>query len=157
MNKLAQKILFVLLSTYAGQLFASVDMTCFYTAANYSGVNSDVLVAIAKVESGFNENAVHKNRDGTVDIGIMQINSIHLHLLAEAGINKNDLFNPCLNIHVGAQILKKCIEKYGNTWRAVAAYNPGDPTYPHKVFRAMSSIKKRLSFQKESVSLAIKG
>lgn len=136
---------------------ASVDMSCFDKAANDSGVPKDILVAIAKVESGFDGNAIHKNRNGSVDIGVMQINSIYLPLLAEAGISKDDLFIPCVNIHVGARIFKKCMEKHGNTWRAVAEYNPGDQTYPHKVFRALSSINKWGIRSDSPVKLAIKG
>lgn len=55
----------------------------------------------------------------------MQINSTHLPMLIHAGFAKNDLFDPCTNIYVGAYILHGCILRHGNTWRAVGAYNAG--------------------------------
>ena len=65
------------------------------------------------------------NSDGTEDVGLMQINSIHFPLLETAGVSRRDLFNACVNIHVGALILMDCIRIHGNTWKAVGAYNVG--------------------------------
>jgi soluble lytic murein transglycosylase-like protein len=99
---------------------------CFDDAAKKTGVNRDILVAIAMQESSVSSTAVHKNKNGSEDIGVMQINTdVWLNFIAEAGVSRNDLFKPCVNIHVGALILKDCIRVFGNTWKAVGAYNVG--------------------------------
>jgi soluble lytic murein transglycosylase-like protein len=129
--KLFITLIFTLFSTSS---FAGINNKyCFDDAAQKSGVNKDLLVAIAMVESGFNSRAINQNKNGTKDIGVMQINSIHFPLLQDANINQKDLFNACVNIHVGALILKKCIEKYGGTWNAIGAYNAGGSKTPNAI------------------------
>lgn len=93
-----------------------------------------MIYSIAKVESGGNPMAINKNRNGTYDIGIMQINTVHLPTLAKYGISKNDLWNPETNIHVGAWVLAGCIKKHGYSTKALDCYN-GDKTgrYSQKV------------------------
>lgn len=106
-------------------VYAKWDGYCFEDASARSGINKDLLVAIASTESNIDPGVVNKNRDGTEDIGVMQINSRHLPMLRTAGIKRDDLFKPCINIHVGAFILRDCIQSNGDTWRAVGAYNAG--------------------------------
>lgn len=49
-------------------------------------------VAIAKCESGLNPNAINnRNKNGTTDGGLMQINSIHDKYLDELGLDKFDV------------------------------------------------------------------
>ena len=70
--------------------------------------------------------AINRNRDGSHDIGLMQINSMHLPDLARQGITRQRLLDePCLSIDVGASILSGFIRRHGCTWRAVGAYNAG--------------------------------
>ncbi|MDD5708636.1 MAG: lytic transglycosylase domain-containing protein, partial [Kiritimatiellae bacterium] len=83
--------------------------------------------AIAKAESDMNPRAIHRNTDGTDDIGIMQINSRWLPTLSQFGIGRRELETACTNVHVGAWVLAKNIALYGHTWRAVGAYNARTP------------------------------
>lgn len=39
--------------------------------------NPEIMIAVFKAESGLNPMAFHKNTNGTVDLGIAQINSVH--------------------------------------------------------------------------------
>lgn len=97
---------------------------CFAYVGAYYHVNPLLLRAIAAQESGFNPNSIGKNANGSYDIGVMQINSSWLPRLARAGISASRLISdPCLNIAVGALILKKNIDSYGMSWTAVGAYN----------------------------------
>lgn len=97
---------------------------CFTSASSHFGVDKRVLVAIAKTESSLNPNAIGpKNKNGTYDLGMMQINSGWLPTLARYGITSKDLMGACTNIHVGAWILAKNIGTHGATWKAVGAYN----------------------------------
>ena len=85
-----------------------------------------LLYAIASAESSLDARAINRNRDGSHDIGLMQINSMHLPDLARQGITRQRLLDePCLSIDVGASILSGFIRRHGRTWRAVGAYNAG--------------------------------
>lgn len=82
-----------------------------------------LLLAIAKHESGLNKNAVNKNKNGSIDYGLMQINSCHLPKLKSMGYDKNNLFNPEINIKFGSIILKRCINLVGFNYKALNCYN----------------------------------
>jgi len=111
----------------ASQDVRSLIEACIYTEAQRRAIPPELLLAIAKVESGLNWRAVNVNRDGSYDIGVMQINSRHLPRLARFGITREMLWHPCVNVTVGAWILHEFIAIYGMNWTAVAAYNTGNP------------------------------
>ena len=96
---------------------------CWQEAGSRYQVDPALLYAIARTESALNPAASHRNRDGSIDIGLMQINSAWLPDLAKYGISARDLWEPCTNIHVGAWVLAQKIKKLGMTWDAVGAYN----------------------------------
>jgi lysozyme-related protein Hpa2 len=102
---------------------AAAATDCFLAAAAYQHVDPLLLRAIAWQESHANVTAVHRNRNGSVDYGIMQINSIHLPTLSRYGIDRNLLMDPCVNVYIAAWILHGMILRYGNTWEAVGAYH----------------------------------
>jgi soluble lytic murein transglycosylase-like protein len=112
---------------------------CWNEAAARYRVSSELLYAIARTESALDPQAVGRNRNGTRDIGLMQINSAWLPTLATHGIAERDLFDPCTSIHVGAWILAGNVQRLGYTWEAVGAYNAASPalrrTYVEKVRR----------------------
>lgn len=119
---------------------------CFDSAAGRFMVDSSLLRAIAYTESRMNPKAIGPaNRNGTYDIGLMQINSMHLNRLAKIGIEKNDLLDACVSIHVGALILAENISRYGYTWNAVGAYNARSIdkriVYVNKVKSALSKFQ----------------
>lgn len=106
----------------------SANAFCFEEAAVRYGVSADLLKAIARVESSMNPAAVndrHFSATGSVDIGLMQINSRHLDAgLRTTGITKKDLLSdPCLNTMVGAWILADHLRRHGQDWNGVGSYN----------------------------------
>lgn len=107
--------------------FAASDSSafCFAEAAKRYQVDMNLLMAIAKVESNFTPNAVNTNKNGSVDLGLMQINSQHFKSLEQFNITEKSIMEPCVNVHVGAWILARTIKEHGATWRAVGAYNAG--------------------------------
>lgn len=109
---------------------------CVTSAAGYHQVNPWVLRAIIKVESNFNPAAVNKNRNGTVDVGIAQINSMHFKELAKYGVAPSDLMDACTSSYIAAWHLRKQITRYGNTWFAVGAYHSATPCYNQR-YRAL--------------------
>ncbi len=119
----------VLLGIFQAEL---VSADCFDTAAKRHYVSADLLRAIACVESNFNPKAVNYNRDGSADYGIMQINSRWLDELSVFGIERDHLWDPCTNIHVGAWVLAQKIQAAGYNWRAIGAYNAGLKQTPQR-------------------------
>ena len=77
----------------------------FEEAGEYYRIDPKILYSIAKIESKLNPNAINRNTNGTVDIGIMQINSVHMKELNKRGFRREHLFNPKINIFAGAWIL----------------------------------------------------
>ena len=85
---------------------------CWEEAASRHDLEPELLQAIASVESGYRAQAMnYTNRNGTRDIGLMQINSIHLPRLLKQGITEERLLSePCLSVEVGASILAECTQ-----------------------------------------------
>ena len=107
------------------------NVPCWDAAGAYHGIDPWLLYAIAKVESSHNPRAVNgSNRNGTRDIGLMQINSIWLPELRRHGITEAQLFNGCASTYIGAWIMAKNIKKHGYTWQAIAVYNVGSLNTP---------------------------
>lgn len=100
---------------------------CIVGAAQYHGVNPYLLRAILMVESSLNPKAMNVNTNGTRDIGVAQINSIHLPVLQNHGINESHLMDGCVNTYVGAWLLRKQISRYGLNWFGIAAYHSVTP------------------------------
>ncbi len=136
MNRMPVALLLLLLATVG-------HAHCFDQAGAKYGVSPLLLSAISGVESGGNPLARNINRDGSEDIGHMQINSRWLPLLAGHGIDRDKLFNPCLNTHVAAWILAQNIRTFGYGWDAVGAYNARSPSkrliYAHRVAAALKA------------------
>lgn len=116
-------------------LISGLSMACAWTAsadciddaARYQHVDAHVLRAIAYHESRMQPATLNRNTNGSVDIGVMGINSVHLGELAGYGIRPGHLRDACTNAYIGAYYLRLKIDKYGNTWRAVAAYHSETP------------------------------
>ena len=126
--RLAFTSLVLALAPFTAQAFCFDEAAAKYLSGpngNYQ-VSSLLLMAIAKTESNMNPRARAGNKNGTVDIGLMQINSVHLPKLAQYGISEAVLQNDaCTSVQVGAWVLAQCIATHGNNWRAVGCYNTG--------------------------------
>lgn len=134
----------------AAVLFAAASAAhadCFNDAAKRYGVEPDLLRAIAAQESSYRWSATVVNSNGSVDRGLMGINSVHMPSLAQFGITARSLYDPCTNIFVGAWLLKKQILKYGYTWAAVGAYHSQTPAlsaeYQWKIYQRWKGIAGR--------------
>ena len=95
--------------------------SCFEIAAKMHKVPLDLLLAVAATESNWNPDA-RSNKDAH---GIMQIQwpGTARHL----GIRRvSELYNPCLNIELGARYLRELLDRFAmNETKALAAYNYG--------------------------------
>lgn len=108
----------------------ATNTDCFEEAGVDAGIDPDLLRVIAWHESGLNthvegDNALAGFKPGW-GIGLMQIDTQHLSYLARYGINRQNLKTDiCLNIYTGAYFLAVALNKTGNVWGAVGAYNAG--------------------------------
>ena len=116
---------------------------CFEEAASRYQVPSVLLKAISRVESAGNPNALNRNKDGSFDIGHMQINSRWLPKLSHFGISRDQLWDPCANTLVGAWILAQNVHRIGYSWNAVGAYNAASPEKRDLYARKISEAMKR--------------
>lgn len=133
------KRLVTILSFMGLMAAGSAHAFCFTEAAERYGVAPQLLWGIAKVESGFNPKAVNRNKNGSYDYGLMQINSIWKKTLGPE--LWENLSNPCTSVMTGAWILRQCMDKYGNSWKAVGCYNSQTPVhrdrYATKVYKVL--------------------
>jgi len=85
-------------------------------------VDPDLIYAIVKVESNFDEKA--ESTSGA--IGLMQIMETTANEVAERiDLKKHDLYNSEHNIEIGIAYFSVLIEKYNNINLAIVAYNAG--------------------------------
>lgn len=104
---------------------------CFREAGNAMKVDPLLLLAISIQESRLQSGVVGVNRPGrgpvSYDYGLMQINSDNVkRLFRQYGIDSDLLLkNPCINVYVGAFLLRKNFDQYGANWFSVGAYNAG--------------------------------
>ena len=130
---------------------------CWDEVAQRHGVPAELLYAIAQVESGLDPKAVnrsHFKRTGSIDIGLMQINSRHLTALAKRSITQASLLDPCTNLDVGAGLLSELFARRGLSWNSVGAYNAtctqlkgedclkARARYAWKVYRHLPSVSR---------------
>ncbi|MEQ1515153.1 MAG: lytic transglycosylase domain-containing protein [Usitatibacteraceae bacterium] len=115
--------------------------SCWQEAAARYQISPLLLQAIAERESALNPHAVSApNADGSIDIGLMQINSKWLPTLAQFGITERQLHDGCTSTHVGAWILAQNFRRLGFTWRAVGAYNARDEQKRSRYARSIHRI-----------------
>ncbi len=122
-----RKIITTILCFTAFSICTNAHADCYEAASIYHAVNPTILRAISAGESNYNPRAYNKNSNGSIDIGLNQINSVHFKELAKYGIQPNDLWDPCTNTFVAAWRLRQKMNKYGNTWSAVGAYHSETP------------------------------
>jgi soluble lytic murein transglycosylase-like protein len=86
-------------------------------AADVYNIPINTLMAMIWMESGFRPDAVngHLNRDGSNDVGLMQLNSNYF--------KKVDRYDPRANLRAGCEHLVKLRERYGSWDAAILFYN----------------------------------
>lgn len=114
MNLKLYSLLFLTIASNSANAF------CFKEAEQRYRIPNGLLEAIAKTESSLDPKA----RSNTNDIGLMQINRSWSPILySRFGIKEAQLWEPCMNVMVGAWILANEFRSKGRNWNAVGAYN----------------------------------
>lgn len=102
---------------------------CVEDAAEFHGVNPHVLRTILRVETRLRPNTIVRNENGTVDVGIAGINSIHFPKLAKWEIGPQDLLDACVGTYVGAWHLRLTLSNRPETWESIARYHSATPYF----------------------------
>jgi soluble lytic murein transglycosylase-like protein len=129
--------------------FATPAAACYDRAAAAYGIEPELILAIAWMESRWRPDAINVNRNGSEDLCAMQINDQHLPRLAEFGIGRTELLTDlCTCTHVGAWILAMEIQREKSLWPAVSNYHTGpagDPArkhwYAENIYRIYTHLK----------------
>jgi len=85
-------------------------------------------VALTENES-LNEKAIRYNKNGTKDIGLMQINTLWIKELPQLHLSEKKLKDPKVNIEVAAVILSKLIKERGYSWDTIGCYHSKTKKY----------------------------
>lgn len=127
-------------------LHASFD-SLFERAGRDFGIEPSLLKRIATIESSLNARAINHNTNGTVDIGLMQINSMHLKKLSHIGVTQQSLFDPEVNVYVAALLLNSHIRKNGYNLEAIGRYHSANPVHKKVWLRrlAMAQLPSEMS------------
>ena len=124
---------------------SQASINYFEEAGEYYRIDPKILYSIAKIESNLNPNAINRNTNGSIDMGLMQINSVHLKELKKLGYIKEHLFEPKINIYAGAWILKQCFNKHGVGKDGITCYNGRikDNPYGYKVLKELKNVYEK--------------
>lgn len=128
---------------------ASELQQCFKAASDRYGVPEWLLWSVAKVESDYNSRAYNVNKNGSADIGLMQINTAWLPALKKYGIEREHLWDACTSVQIGAWVLAQNVQTHGWNWKAIGAYNAKTEwkrnRYAWKVYRAATNDVRRVA------------
>jgi hypothetical protein len=119
-----------------------VPIECINHAAVIYQVPASMIISVLKTEGGKN-GASNRNKNGTFDYGPMQINSMWLSKIEPYGYKQKDIqYNPCVNVEVGAWILRQGIFDGKDYWNGVGNYHSHTQNlnqhYYFKVYRYYS-------------------
>lgn len=116
---------------------AAVKPACITQAAQFYHLPVSLFSAVLRTEGG-RVGEVHRNKNGSVDLGPAQINSTWLPALAKAGITRRMVRKDgCLNVAIGAWILAQAMRGADphnpvQWWRHVGDYNSHTPLFNQK-------------------------
>jgi len=122
-----------------------VPILCINKAAVEYFVPAKIIISVLKIENGHIGTASH-NKNGTVDLGPMQINSAWLPTLVHYGFTQEDVqYNPCKNVEIGAWILSTSIANEITVQKGIGDYNSHTTyynlAYSGKVLSELSHIE----------------
>lgn len=124
-------------------IFHGVPLECINQAAQLFHVPAMMIVSVIKIENGWNGAAI-QNKNGTADLGVMQVNSSWLKALKKYGITRKSLqFDPCVNVHTGTWILAKGLAK-DEGWQGVGNYHSATPIHNQRYRQKVKIVYEKL-------------
>jgi len=127
-------------------------LACMIAAASFHHLPVQALAAIQSVEGG-TVGAIIGNKDGSADLGLMQVNTQWVPAIARATRGREDVIrykliqDGCFSVKVAAAILDVYkVEAHGNMLEAVGFYHSHTPdlkaAYQTKVLVAALNLRK---------------
>ncbi len=118
---------------------------CIVQAAAHYQAHPDIIRAVIRTEGG-KVGQIRQNKNGSFDMGPMQINSVHLPELAKYGITQVMLANnECLNIYIGTYYLQRNILTAPHFWAGVGNYHSSTPerniAYRYRVWDNLTKVR----------------
>ena len=118
-----------------------VTVECVHQAASVHRVPEALILAVLKTEGG-RPGLARRNRDGSHDLGPMQVNTRWVH---REGLNARDLRDHgCYNLHVGAAILARELRAAPDLATGVGNYHSRTPRHHRRYQRLIVLSLKRL-------------
>lgn len=128
---------------------------CLLAASQANDVSPKLLISVIAVEGGVS-GVASINKNGTEDLGIMQINTgAWLKLVSDSFFNGNNekaymklRDDGCFNIYVGAWILGRAIRmEGGDIWQGVGRYHSVTYRHKQKYIRLVSDKYKSIFYE----------
>lgn len=137
----------------------NIDIPFIYQVHTYAlcqeyEVEYELALAVMNVESQGNPKATNHNKNGTVDKGYMQINSINYEWLREE-LGITNFYNPWQNIKAGVFMLSDLMKRHSDKHSILMSYNMGErrtrqlhkqgiysSKYSRKVVRNINQLKE---------------
>jgi hypothetical protein len=112
-------------------LINDVPIECINKAAVQYHVPAMLIISVLRMENG-HVGSANVNKNGTVDYGPMQINSIWLPKIQKYGYTQYKIqYDPCANVAVGTWLLSQEIANDRTLWKGVGDYH--SHTYHHNM------------------------
>ncbi len=127
---------------------------CVINASSVNNIDPELLLSVMTVEGG-TPGSVSINKNGSHDLGIMQINThAWLKLISRSFFNGDEktAYNKlkddaCFNISVGAWILHhSIILEGGNVWEGVGRYHSATPEYKYRYIGKVKNVYGKITY-----------
>lgn len=134
---------------------SKVLAACLMLAAQTYEVPPAVMLGILQVEGGRVGQEV-RNKNGTSDLGPMQINTLWMPELAQKwGVSEDTAQrwvrdDPCTNMGVSAWILRNHMNETGSLSKAISYYHSRTPTYGSAYKKKVVAAMRRYGLLRES-------
>ncbi|MEO8964322.1 MAG: lytic transglycosylase domain-containing protein [Gammaproteobacteria bacterium] len=137
-------------------LINDVPPRCIIQAEAIYHVPVVLILSVMRQENGRNGQAV-KNKNGSYDLGVMQINTRWLPALSRYGYTQEDLqYDPCKNVMAGTWILANNIATSNMLWAGIGNYHSHTPqynaSYQNDIYKHYKKISAVLNISTASVS-----
>ena len=144
----------VLAQAVAGSMSLDMAGKCFVAEAQKQQISLLLAASVMKNEAG-RVGFERQNKDGSWDLGPMQINTVHLRDiqkwtgLKEHEVRRSLVWDMCANVATGMWLLRRAIDRSGDVWAGVGAYHSRSPgvgdAYAFRVKTKMWSLYEAMS------------
>ncbi len=127
---------------------------CVINASSVNDIEPELLLSVIAVEGG-KPGSASVNKNGSHDLGIMQINThAWLKVISMSFFNGDEksAYNKlkddaCFNISVGAWILRHSILlEGGNVWEGVGRYHSATPEYKYRYIGKVKDAYRKMTY-----------